>query len=192
MALPTQYAWLLNEGGPKLVAEALRDYGTLETPGAPDNPRIIKWADEVGLACGGKYAGWAADWYNDDSIPWCGLAVAVWAVRSAGGRKERLPMHNYLSALAWTAWGTPTKKEDAMLGDVLVFVRKGGGHVGIYTGEDAIHYHVLGGNQGDEVNIRRFEKARLYAVRRPKYNVQPSNVRKVKLAAAGTVSNTEQ
>ena len=36
-----------------------------------------------------------------------------------------------------------------MLGDILTFKRNGGGHVGLYVGEDKDCYHVLGGNQGN-------------------------------------------
>lgn len=192
--VPTKYSYLMAADVPKLVQEALKDFGVVETNGGADNPQIIAWADEVGAACKGvsKYAGWAADFYNDDAIPWCGLAMAVWAARSAGGRRERLPTHSYLSALAWSAWGTPQKKEDGMLGDVLVFVRKGGGHVGIYVGEDDTHFHVLGGNQSDCVCVTRLEKKRIYAIRRPAYNVQPASVRKIKLAGGGAVSSNEQ
>lgn len=190
--LPSKYSYLSAADVPKLIQAALQDFGVVETTGGDDNPRILAWADEVATACGNKYANWAADFYNDDAIPWCGLAMAVWTARSAGGKTNRLPMHNYLSALAWSAWGVPQKKEEAMLGDVLVFIRKGGGHVGIYAGEDDTHFHVLGGNQSDCVCVTRLEKKRIYAIRRPAYNVQPTSVKKVKLAGAGAVSANEQ
>ncbi len=47
------------------------------------------------------------------------------------------------------------------LGCVLVFTRNGGGHVGLYLGEDSTHYHVLGGNQSNSVNVMRIAKGRL-------------------------------
>lgn len=190
--LPSKYGYLKAADMPKLIHEALREFGTMEAAGAADNPRIEAWADEVARICGNQYANWAADFYNNDAIPWCGLAMAVWAARSAGGNKNRLPTHNYLSALAWAAWGVPQPPDKAMLGDVLVFVRKGGGHVGIYAGEDDTHFHVLGGNQSDCVCITRLEKKRIYAVRRPPYNVQPASVKKVRLAGTGAVSLNEQ
>jgi len=191
--LPAKYAYLKTPDAPKLIQEALKDYGVVETAGGADNPQILAWANEVAAACKGlsRYAGWAADFYNDDAIPWCGLAMAVWAARSAGDNKARLPTHNYLSALAWAAWGIPQPKEGTALGDVLVFIRKGGGHVGIYVGEDTTHFHVLGGNQADCVCVTRLEKKRLYGVRRPSYKVQPASVKKVKLAAMGATSSNE-
>lgn len=45
--------------------------------------------------------------------------------------------------------------------------RSGGGHVAFAVGEDATHFHVLGGNQGARVSIMRIEKARLAACRTP-------------------------
>ena len=78
-----------------------------------------------------------------------------------------------------------------MLGDVLTFKRDGGGHVALYVGEDAGFYHVLGGNQSDQVCITRIARSRLHKARRPKYNAQPANVRKIALAASGKVSSNE-
>ena len=42
-----------------------------------------------------------------------------------------------------------------------------GGHVGFYVGEDAVAYHVLGGNQGDAVTIARIARSRCVARRWP-------------------------
>ncbi|WP_051379816.1 hypothetical protein [Bradyrhizobium murdochi] len=70
-----------------------------------------------------------------------------------------------------------------MLGDVLTFKRDGDGHVALCVGEDA--YHCLGGNQSDQVCITRTAKSRPYKARRPIYNVQPANVRKIVLVANG-------
>jgi hypothetical protein len=54
-------------------------------------------------------------------------------------------------------WNGFNKEKTMMLG-VLTFKRKGGGHVGIYVGEDSKCYHVLGGNQSN-MTIR-IEKSR--------------------------------
>jgi len=50
-----------------------------------------------------------------------------------------------------------------MLGDVLIFTRGIGGHVGIYVREDDKCYHVLGGNQSDSVYITSKGKERCIA-----------------------------
>ena len=174
MALPAQYAWLSAEDGPKMLVEALKLFGTLETPGTKDNPTILAWASEIGLA----------KTYSHDSIPWCGLFMGVIA-RRAGKDIPDSP----LWALSWADFGKPAVKP--MLGDVLTFKRNGGGHVALYVGEDSSAYHCLGGNQSDKVCFTRIAKSRLYKARRPLYNVQPANVRKVGLASNGKLSTNE-
>jgi uncharacterized protein (TIGR02594 family) len=174
--LPSRYGWLAREPGPKMIVEALKLFGTLETPGSANNPTIVAWAREVG--------GEVADVYKADSIPWCGLFMAVVAKRAG----KEIPTHP-LWALSWSAFGA--KSPAAALGDVLVFVRNGGGHVGLYAGEDSWAFHVLGGNQSDRVCITRVAKSRLYAARRPLYRVQPANVRPIHLEATGALSLNE-
>ena len=69
--LPARYGWLAREPGPRMIVEALKLFGTMEKPGAANNPTIVAWAKEVG--------GEVADVYKADSIPWCGLFMAaVW------------------------------------------------------------------------------------------------------------------
>jgi uncharacterized protein (TIGR02594 family) len=175
--LPKQYAWLEKEPAPRMLLEGLKLFGTKETIGKASNPVIVGWAKEVG--------GPVAHYYLDDAIPWCGLFMAVVAER-AGWSLPLTP----LWALSWAKWGEacPT----AMLGDVLVYGRDGGGHVGMYVGEDKDCYHTLGGNQGDAVSIARIKKSRLVAHRRAPWRVgQPGNVRVIHLAATGAISANE-
>jgi|SRR4051812_9044283 uncharacterized protein (TIGR02594 family) len=166
--------WLSKEPGPRMILEALKLFGTVEGTGSQDNPTILAWAAEVGLT----------KTYSHDSIPWCGLFVALVANR-AGKEIVESP----LWALSWADFGVPAP--EPMLGDVLTFKRNGGGHVALYVGEDVSSYHVLGGNQSDQVCITRIAKARLYRARRPIYNVQPANIRKIILAANGKLSSNE-
>lgn len=174
--LPTAYAWLAREAGLKVIAEALALFGTRETPGAASNPAILGWAREVGVA--GAYV--------NDGIAWCGLLTAV-VVKRAGFAPVSAP----LWARNWATWGT--KADKPSLNDVLVFERPGGGgHVGLYVGEDATAYHVLGGNQGDQVKISPIAKGRLLAARRCPWKLaQPANVRPVRVAAGGALSTNE-
>jgi uncharacterized protein (TIGR02594 family) len=160
-----------------MIVEALKLYGTLEMPGNADNPVIMGWANEVGL---GRV-------YSHDAVPWCGLFMAVVAQR-AGKTLPRDP----LWALNWAKFGVAQPKGGAMLGDVLTFVRDGGGHVALYVGEDGGAFHVLGGNQRDQVCFTRIDKTRLHSVSRPVYaSAQPPNVRKVYLRADGALSANE-
>ncbi len=175
-ALPAAYAWLAAEAGPKVLVEALALFGTREVPGAASNPVILGWAREVGVAAA----------YTNDGIAWCGLFAAVVAKR-AGFE----PVANPLWARNWLSFGT--KAAAPSLGDVLVFSRPGGGgHVGLYVGEDATAFHVLGGNQSDTVKVSRIEKDRFLGARRCPWRIsQPANVRPVRLAAGGALSTNE-
>ena len=100
------------------------------------------------------------------------------------------PPLNPLWARNWLNWGAPQKV--AMLGDILVFSRGNSGHVGIYVGEDADTFCVLGGNQGDAVTIKRIFKSRLLGIRRCPWRVnQPASVRPIQLTASGPISTNE-
>src|SRR3954468_7341753 len=166
--------WLSKERGPRMILEALKLFGTVEGAGSQDNPTILAWAAEVGLT----------KTYSHDSIPWCGLFVALVANR-AGKEIVESP----LWALSWADFGVPSPSP--MLGDVLTFKRNGGGHVALYVGEDDKSFHCLGGNQSDKVCITRIAKSRLYRARRPAYNTTPENVREIVLAANGKLSTNE-
>ena len=174
--LPPAYRWIDEVRPlPRMVAEALRLYGTVETPGPADNPVILDWAKEAGLSKA----------YSSDAVPWCGLFMALIAKR-AGKAAPAKP----LWARSWSQFGIASPQ--AALGDVLVFARaKGGGHVGLYVGEDETAFHVLGGNQSDAVSITRIARSRCIAIRRPIYQVQPASVAPVHLAASGVISTNE-
>ena len=173
--MANNYKWLSSEKSPKLLIEALKLLGIKEVPGQADNLEILHWAETLGLE----------KTYRKDDIPWCGLFVA-YACHKAGLDV----VDNPLWARNWAKFGT--KETVAMLGDILVFVRDGGGHVAIYVGEDKTTYHVLGGNQSDMVCITRIRKERCIAIRRTPWKIaQPENVRVIKLEATGVVSANE-
>lgn len=177
--LPSSYAWLNTQGTlPRTIQEGLKLLGVAEVVGRGSDRTIIGWRDEL------NHAGVKIEDYSDDDIPWCGLYAAIVAHRAGKvGVKEPLWARN------WETFGVATGS--ASLGDCLVFVRKGGGHVGWYVAEDALAYHVLGGNQANRVSITRIEKARCIAVRRPVYRVQPASVRRFLVRAAGGLSKNE-
>jgi uncharacterized protein (TIGR02594 family) len=169
------YDFLKKETAPRLLVEAVKMLGTKEIVGSKHNPVILGWAKELNLS----------KVYNSDEIPWCGLAIA-YACHEAG-----LPVIDKpLWALSWAKWGVEVK--EPMLGDILTFKRNGGGHVGIYVGEDHECFHVLGGNQGNSMSVSRIVKTRLYKARRTTWKVaQPGSVRKIQLNAKGTISTNE-
>lgn len=138
------------------VAKSL--IGTREVPGAANNPVIMAWGNRLGA----KVLGIA---YGSDSVPWCGL-FAAHCIASAGLKPPPIAIR----AKAWAAWGRDVGTSAARppIGSVAVFGREGGGHVGfivgVYGNGDLA---ILGGNQGDAVNERRFPRDRLIAIRWP-------------------------
>ena len=177
MPIAPLYRWLEREPGPRVVQKGLEIYGVKEVVGKHHNPIIIGWAHEAGLQ----------KIYVADEIPWCGLVHYVLMQRA--GKHVPFSAKDALWAQNWSKFGKPVKV--AMLSDTLVFKREGGGHVGTYIGEDALCYHVLGGNQGNAFNISRIERSRCIAIRRLPYNVQPANIRVIKLHASGVPSTNE-
>lgn len=176
--LPLKYNWLLNETGPKILLEALSHYGVLEHPGKGSNPDITAWAKEVGVS----------GWYTDDDIPWCGLFAGICAKRIGYPQ----PAAKLLAAASWASWGTPVKKGGESLGDVLVFSRPGGNHVGFYIGANKDNFLVFGGNQSNAVGFAWIAKSRMIACRRTPWKIaQPANVRKIHLTFDGTLSKNE-
>ena len=67
MNLPIAYQWLGQEGAPRHLLKAVELYGVTEAIGSANNPAILGWAKELGLEKD----------YTADSIPWCGLFVAI-------------------------------------------------------------------------------------------------------------------
>lgn len=137
---------------PSWLSTARQLIGTKEKPGSSDNPVIVAWAKKIG--------GWEGGYYQHDDTPWCGLFVAHCLTEN-----KITPPKGFLAALSYQNWGD--KCDPAVPGAVLVFGRKGGGHVGFYVSEDDTAYHVLGGNQSDAVTITRVAKDRLVDARWP-------------------------
>ena len=127
--------------------------GVREIPGARHNQTILGWAQKLGA----KILGITV---KDDETPWCGLFCAH-VMDHVGIHPPPIAVR----ASSWGLWGR--KLINPRPGCILTFVREGGGHVGFYVGEDASHYHVLGGNQGNAVLITRIAKARLSEMRWP-------------------------
>lgn len=172
------YDYLKKVTSPKILVEAIKLLGTKEVVGTKHSATIMGWAKELGIE----------KIYTNDEIAWCGLFMAY--VCKKAGLELPFSAKESLWALNWNKFGV--KQTTAMLGDVLTFKRNGGGHVGIYVGEDASCYHILGGNQSNMVCVTRIEKNRCAGIRRTKWKVaQPDSVKVVKLSADGTISKNE-
>lgn len=171
------YGWVHKEQGPRVFVQAVSMLGTYEYAGSANNPKIMAWAKSLGLD----------KVYTSDSIPWCGLGMA-YIVEQAGFDAPLNP----LWALNWEKFGMPVPNNVPMLGDILVKKRKGGGHVTMYAAEDATHYHCIGTNQNDMVNIVRYPKKDFHAFRRCKWRInQPAQVRRIYVAAKGQLASKE-
>jgi len=137
---------------PRWMQAARAFIGLKEIPGPKHNGTIINWLAKLGA------------WWRNDETPWCGVFCA--AVMQQVGLPY--PVH-YYRAKAWAEYGARLQTHLIAPGAILIFGRDGGGHVGFYVAEDATHYHVLGGNQGNAVNTTRIAKARLIASRWPSH-----------------------
>jgi uncharacterized protein (TIGR02594 family) len=177
MNLPKQYAWLNSVKEPRILMQALQTFGVKEQPGIGSNPIIMGWAEKVGVRAQ----------YTNDAIPWCALGMSYWALQ-AGYDIPHFP----LGAVNWLQFGDKVLAGSELLGDVLVFKRKGGGHVALYVGEDEKYFHILGANQNDQVCFERKAKSQLVGARRCHWRInQPSIVRKIAMAATGPVAMSE-
>lgn len=99
---------------------AARGAAPRRPPGDPEvthNSTIARWLDRLGA------------WWRDDETPWCGAFVG----HCLGELGYNVPDAWY-RALAWADWGTAI--EEPRVGCIVVFRRKGGGHVGFVVGVD--------------------------------------------------------
>lgn len=181
IGIPAKYSFLSTVGVlPRTILHGLSLLGTNEVPGRGSSAVIEAWRDELNAA----RPGLIGDGFPDDSVPWCGLFAAIVAHR-AGKVVPAQP----LWARNWAKFGMAAPS--AALGDVLVFVRDGGGHVAFYIAEDSNNYHVLGGNQSDSVTITRIGKDRCVARRRPEMKIRPRSVQDYHVLASGAISTNE-
>ncbi len=141
----------MNSSTPRWMRTAKSFDGLREVVGPKHNTTILSWLAKLGA------------WWRNDETPWCGVFVAH-CMEEAGLPYPKM----YMRAKAWSDYGSLLRRDRLAPGAILVFDRTGGGHVGFYVGEDAGHYYVLGGNQGNAVNVMKLGKSRLVASRWPK------------------------
>nr|DAT03235.1 MAG TPA: Tail associated lysozyme [Caudoviricetes sp.] len=128
---------------PEWLAIARRAIGTTEIAGKEHNSTIRNWLISLNA------------WWQDDETPWCGTFVA----HCAREADRALPKYWY-RAKDWL--NTGTRLDKPAYGCVVVFDRAGGGHVGFVVGKDKHgNLMVLGGNQGNAVNIKPFAISRV-------------------------------
>ena len=139
---------------------AERFIGVKEIFGVASNPMILSMLklDE--------------QWPTADEVPWCSAFVnyICWLLR--------LPRSKSLSARSWLRLGSSAFPGGGEVGfDVVILkcgkgdqpgpeVVKAPGHVGFFGGIEGNEILVLGGNQGDAVNVSRFDKDLVLGIRR--------------------------
>lgn len=139
---------------------AQRFIGLKEIPGSKSNPQVLAMLKLDG------------DWPEDDAVPWCSAFAnyPCWLLR--------LPRSKSLRARSWLRVGKAIKLEDAKPGYDMVILKRGDGvqpgpevidapgHVGFFAGLDGSRVWLLGGNQGDAVNVSSFPAEDVIGVRR--------------------------
>lgn len=149
---PSIHAVAAMEEQPLWVKIALREMasGVAELRDPKENPRIVEYLESCGIT--GPVEG-----NTGDEIPWCS-AFVNWCLREAGIRGT-----NNALAISWKKWGQPLK--EPRYGCIVVFPH----HVGFYFGDyNEEMISLLGGNQGDAVNIGSYyRKADIVARRWP-------------------------
>lgn len=148
---------MINE---ELIEIALGEYAVEEIPGEEDNPRILQYFAEIGH-----------QWVKDDETAWCSAFVNWVATKAGYERSNKLNARSWLDIGVEITGGAYKYVGDLVhIGDVLIFWRESKdswkGHVGFYINEDEDYYYVLGGNQGNKVQISKYPKSRLLGIRR--------------------------
>lgn len=110
------------------------------------NPKIVNCYKEVGFRI------------STDATPWC-AAFAGYTLKNSGFPFIAAPKSG-LSSLAYRGYGTsvPLDPDQWRKWDIIVFSRKGGGHIGFIFGvnKNTNQVLVLGGNQSDNLKLSAF------------------------------------
>jgi uncharacterized protein (TIGR02594 family) len=144
---------------PFLLAQ--RFIGLREMKGSLDNPQIMAMLS-LDMA-----------WPDHDEVPWCSAFVnyICWLLRVQRSKDLR--------ARSWLEVGMPVVPDVAMVGFDVVIIKRGGddrgpevinapGHVGFYAGREFSSgaFHILGGNQNNQVSVAPYDCTRLLGIRR--------------------------
>lgn len=158
---------------PPWLKEAYRHVGLREMPGERHEPMILAWWKAI------RRGG-----IRDDETPWCAAFVGA-CLESAGVLSTR-----FESARSYLQWGEALGRP--LLGCVVVLGRAGGGHVGFVVGmTGAGDPLVLGGNQEDQVNVRRFAGSRVLGYRWPS-GVSRQGVADARVVSAQVAESTRE
>ena len=129
---------------------AKKEIGVHETAGAASTDRIVEYLSSTNLS---------ESLASLDSTAWC-AAFVNWCLIQAGK-----PEANTAWAKDFLNSGTPTTTPTR--GDIVVFKRGDGGHVGFFDSfTTSGNILVLGGNQSDQVKYSEYSKSNLLGFRK--------------------------
>lgn len=136
---------------PRWLVSARAEIGTKEIPGKKHNPKVLQYWLQMRAP------------FTDDETPWCAGFV--------GAMLEKNGIKSSRSAMARSYSNYGQKLSGPIVGCIVVMARAGSpgsGHVGFYVGKDGRgNMMILGGNQGDAVNIKPFPLSRAVGFRWP-------------------------
>lgn len=169
---------------PKLVEAGRSFLGLKEVPGKGYNPVIKRWAKDLDIE----------DIYKNDDESWCAVFVSwlCWYCKKPMvGTKYFL-----IRAASYLKWGEAVEVEDACLGDICIFKRPGGNHVGLLIAVTKVNnkistLHILGGNQSNSVSIAEISAVRCIGVRRFYSIAKPESAKQYIVDSSGRLSANE-
>lgn len=166
---------LIMDSDPIWLKYATTFNGLKEIPGRRHNPIIVQWWKDQGMS------------FRDDETPWCAAYV------NQMFKDCRIPNPGRANARSYTKWGQEVK--NPVRGSVVVFWRGKpngwSGHVGFVMGKDQDgNLMVLGGNQGNEVNIKPFSMNRVLTYRWPDRSL-PNDYERIIISSDGELSHNE-
>lgn len=122
---------------PEYLKIAMGEIGTKEIKGRKHNQRVLEYHSVSGG-------------FSEDEVPWCASFVN-WVMLQSGVQKT---VSYPARAKSWGDFGVAI--QFPRVGAIAVKTRIGGGHVGFVVAVRGNSLYLLGGNQSDEVNIRRY------------------------------------
>lgn len=122
---------------PLYLKIAMGEVGTKEIKGSAHNKRVLEYHSVSGG-------------FGEDEVPWCASFVNWVMLRSGETKTVSYPAR----AKSWGDYGIGI--HSPRVGAIAVKTRIGGGHVGFVVAVRGNSLYLLGGNQSDEVNIRRY------------------------------------
>jgi uncharacterized protein (TIGR02594 family) len=141
---------LLPDSGPPWMTYAKGKIGVHELAGAADNSYIVQILKACGLSNVHDETAWCSAFIND-----CMRGAQIVGTGKANAR-------------SWLDWGFSLPA--ARYGCVVVLSRPpdpSHGHVALYAGFQDPNFHLLGGNENNQVMIKDYDKSRLLSYRWP-------------------------